>query len=161
MFGTQRPPPTTPPSCSAHPDHTKTLAPACRRKGPVALGAVGPPEAVAPKGCGPPPTLCPGSCGLGGLRAGTRLTASALPLQYQVEPGQLGTRCLQVSVWHLGTLTRRVFLGEVTIPLATWDFEDSTTQCFCWYPLRAKVRSGLELGYPTLTMKTKLPFQRD
>ncbi|KAF3831312.1 hypothetical protein GH733_000049 [Mirounga leonina] len=59
-------------------------------------------------------------------------------LKYQVEPGQLGTRWLQVSVWHLGMLTRRVFLGEVTIPLATWDFEDRTTQCFCWYPLRAK-----------------------
>ncbi|XP_045862395.1 synaptotagmin-like protein 3 isoform X1 [Meles meles] len=59
-------------------------------------------------------------------------------LKYQVEPRQLGTRRLQVSVWHLGTLTRRVFLGEVTIPLATWDFKDSATQCFCWYPLRAK-----------------------
>ncbi|XP_032194483.1 synaptotagmin-like protein 3 isoform X5 [Mustela erminea] len=59
-------------------------------------------------------------------------------LKYQVEPWQLGTRRLQVSVWHLGTLARRVFLGEVTIPLATWDFKDSATQCFCWYPLRAK-----------------------
>ncbi|XP_019486317.1 PREDICTED: synaptotagmin-like protein 3 isoform X2 [Hipposideros armiger] len=59
-------------------------------------------------------------------------------LKYQVEPAQLVTRRLQVSVWHLGTLARRVFLGEVIIPLATWDFEDSTTQFFRWYPLRAK-----------------------
>ncbi|XP_015102076.1 synaptotagmin-like protein 3 isoform X1 [Vicugna pacos] len=59
-------------------------------------------------------------------------------LKYRVEPAQLGTRRLQVSVWHLGTLTRRAFLGEVIIPLATWDFEDSTTQSFRWYPLRAK-----------------------
>ncbi|XP_047625779.1 synaptotagmin-like protein 3 isoform X1 [Phacochoerus africanus] len=59
-------------------------------------------------------------------------------LKYQVEPAQLGTRRLQVSVWHLGTLTRRAFLGEVIVPLATWDFEDSATQSFRWYPLRAK-----------------------
>uniref|UniRef100_A0A8D0T8T5 Synaptotagmin-like protein 3 n=1 Tax=Sus scrofa TaxID=9823 RepID=A0A8D0T8T5_PIG len=59
-------------------------------------------------------------------------------LKYQVEPAQLGTRQLQVSVWHLGTLARRVFLGEVIVPLATWDFEDSATQSFRWYPLRAK-----------------------
>ncbi|XP_011922203.1 PREDICTED: synaptotagmin-like protein 3 isoform X3 [Cercocebus atys] len=59
-------------------------------------------------------------------------------LKYQVAPAQLVTRQLQVSVWHLGTLARRVFLGEVIIPLAAWDFEDSTTQSFCWHPLRAK-----------------------
>ncbi|XP_013372813.1 PREDICTED: synaptotagmin-like protein 3 isoform X4 [Chinchilla lanigera] len=59
-------------------------------------------------------------------------------LKYQVDPAQLVTRQLLVSVWHLGTLARRVFLGEVIVPLATWDFEDNATQSFCWYPLRAK-----------------------
>ncbi|KAM5228765.1 synaptotagmin-like protein 3 [Ctenodactylus gundi] len=59
-------------------------------------------------------------------------------LKYQVDPALLVTRRLQVSVWHLGTLARRVFLGEVIIPLATWDFEDSATRAFRWYPLRAK-----------------------
>ncbi|XP_008047164.1 synaptotagmin-like protein 3 isoform X2 [Carlito syrichta] len=59
-------------------------------------------------------------------------------LKYQMAPAQLVTRRLQVSVWHLGTLARRVFLGEVIIPLATWDFEDSATQSFRWYPLWAK-----------------------
>ncbi|XP_008565058.1 PREDICTED: synaptotagmin-like protein 3 isoform X3 [Galeopterus variegatus] len=59
-------------------------------------------------------------------------------LKYQVDLAQLVTRRLQVSVWHLGMLTRRVFLGEVIIPLATWDFEDSTTRSFRWYPLWAK-----------------------
>ena len=80
---------------------------------------------------------------------GAQADAPVLPLQYQVEPAQLATRRLQVSVWHLGTLTRRVFLGEVIIPLATWDFKDSTTQAFSWHPLRAKVMSGLGLGDPT------------
>ncbi|XP_040094839.1 synaptotagmin-like protein 3 isoform X1 [Oryx dammah] len=59
-------------------------------------------------------------------------------LKYQVELAQLASRQLQVSVWHLGVLTRRVFLGEVIIPLATWDFEDRESQSFRWYPLRAK-----------------------
>ncbi|XP_006868520.1 PREDICTED: synaptotagmin-like protein 3 [Chrysochloris asiatica] len=58
-------------------------------------------------------------------------------LKYQVDPGQLAARQLQVSVWHLGALTRRVFLGEVLVPLATWDFGDSATQAF-WYPLQPK-----------------------
>ncbi|XP_006733295.2 synaptotagmin-like protein 3 [Leptonychotes weddellii] len=82
-------------------------------------------------------------------------------LKYQVEPGQLGTRWLQVSVWHLGMLTRRVFLGEVTIPLATWDFEDSTTQCFCWYPLRAKAEKLEDSILPSngeLAVRAKLVF---
>uniref|UniRef100_A0A5F9D4J1 Synaptotagmin-like protein 3 n=1 Tax=Oryctolagus cuniculus TaxID=9986 RepID=A0A5F9D4J1_RABIT len=59
-------------------------------------------------------------------------------LKYQVDPAQLATRRLQVSVWHLGTLARRAFLGEVVIPLATWDFEDGAAQSSHWYPLRAK-----------------------
>lgn len=65
-------------------------------------------------------------------------TDLSVRLQYQVELAQLATRRLQVSVWHVGTLSRRVFLGEVTVPLATWDFEDSATQSLRWHPLRAK-----------------------
>ncbi|XP_040304676.1 synaptotagmin-like protein 3 isoform X3 [Herpailurus yagouaroundi] len=82
-------------------------------------------------------------------------------LKYRVELAQLVTRRLQVSVWHLGTLTRRVFLGEVTIPLATWDFEDSSTQCFCWYPLRAKTEKHEDSILPNngeLAVRAKLVF---
>lgn len=63
-----------------------------------------------------------------------------------------------MSVWHLGALARRVFLGEVIIPLATWDFKDSATQSFRWYPLRAKVTSGLDRATPAPTVRTS---QRD
>ncbi|XP_045428618.1 synaptotagmin-like protein 3 isoform X1 [Pipistrellus kuhlii] len=59
-------------------------------------------------------------------------------LKYQVEPAQLVTRRLQVSVWHAGTLARRVFLGEVVVPLATWDFADGSAQGPRWHPLRAR-----------------------
>ncbi|XP_075409989.1 synaptotagmin-like protein 3 isoform X2 [Tenrec ecaudatus] len=59
-------------------------------------------------------------------------------LKYLVDPAQLPSRQLQVSVWHLGTLTRRVFLGEVLLPLATWDFRDQEAKAFGWYPLQPK-----------------------
>ncbi|XP_038616566.1 synaptotagmin-like protein 3 isoform X3 [Tachyglossus aculeatus] len=59
-------------------------------------------------------------------------------LKYLVDHAQLVTRLLQISVWHRGTLTRRVFLGEVLIPLASWNFEDHRTQAFHWYQLKAK-----------------------
>lgn len=122
---------------------TPRRSPAYRRKalvGPAGRGL------WVPRGCG-----CRGLWVQGAVGQGPRLTGAALTLQYEVEPAQLATRWLQVSVWHLGTLTRRVFLGEVTIPLATWDFEDSTTQCFCWYPLRAKVTA---LPHPHRENKT-------
>uniref|UniRef100_A0A7N6ABR6 Synaptotagmin-like 3 n=1 Tax=Anabas testudineus TaxID=64144 RepID=A0A7N6ABR6_ANATE len=54
---------------------------------------------------------------------------------------------LQATVWHTGTLKRKVFLGEVLIPLDGWRFEDMDSQRFNWYPLCPKVKqkdSGLE-----------------
>ncbi|XP_027630488.1 synaptotagmin-like protein 3 isoform X3 [Tupaia chinensis] len=80
-------------------------------------------------------------------------------LKYQVDPAQLAARRLQVSVWHLGTLARRVSLGEVMIPLATWDFQDSAAQSFRWYPLRAKAEKcedGLALSTGELAVRAKL-----
>nr|XP_014425021.1 synaptotagmin-like protein 3 [Pelodiscus sinensis]XP_025036440.1 synaptotagmin-like protein 3 [Pelodiscus sinensis] len=58
--------------------------------------------------------------------------------KYKIEYSQLETRKLQISVWHSGALKRRVFLGEVIIPLASWNFEDNSTQSFNWYQLKAK-----------------------
>ncbi|CAH2250659.1 synaptotagmin 3 [Pelobates cultripes] len=59
-------------------------------------------------------------------------------LKFTLERSQLETRTLQVSVWHSNTLKRKVFLGEVTIPLEKWDFDDNATQSFNWYQLRSK-----------------------
>ncbi|XP_072265102.1 synaptotagmin-like protein 3 isoform X2 [Pyxicephalus adspersus] len=59
-------------------------------------------------------------------------------LKYTIDRSQLETRTLHVSVWHSGTLKRKVFLGEVCIPLEIWDFEDNSTQSFQWYQLKAK-----------------------
>ncbi|XP_006882826.1 PREDICTED: synaptotagmin-like protein 3 isoform X2 [Elephantulus edwardii] len=80
-------------------------------------------------------------------------------LKYQVDPAQLAARQLQVAVWHLGTLTRRVFLGEVLVSLATWDFGDSTTQDFRWYPLRPKAEKcedGVPHSNGELAIRAKL-----
>ncbi|XP_071596757.1 synaptotagmin-like protein 3 isoform X1 [Heliangelus exortis] len=60
-------------------------------------------------------------------------------LKYKIEYSKLGSRHLQISVWHAGALKYRVFLGEVVIPLAAWNFEDNSVQLFNWYQLKAKL----------------------
>ncbi|NWX14500.1 SYTL3 protein, partial [Aegotheles bennettii] len=59
-------------------------------------------------------------------------------LKYKIEYSQLASQQLQISVWHAGALKHRVFLGEVVIPLAAWNFEDDSMQLFNWYQLKAK-----------------------
>ncbi|NXE88330.1 SYTL3 protein, partial [Menura novaehollandiae] len=60
-------------------------------------------------------------------------------LKYKIEYSQLRSRQLQISVWHAGALKSRVFLGEVVIPLAAWNFEEDSMQLFDWYPLKPKL----------------------
>eukprot|EP00062_Callorhinchus_milii_P009239 gi/632952830/ref/XP_007892071.1/ PREDICTED: synaptotagmin-like protein 3 isoform X1 [Callorhinchus milii] len=62
-------------------------------------------------------------------------------LKYKIERSMLETRTLQVSVWHCTALKRNTFLGEVSIPLETWKFEEISTQSYNWYQLRTKVTS--------------------
>ncbi|XP_042358880.1 synaptotagmin-like protein 3 isoform X2 [Plectropomus leopardus] len=62
-------------------------------------------------------------------------------LKYRIERHLLFGKRLQVSVWHSGTLRRKVFLGEVLVPLDGWRFEDKDSQCFNWYPLCPKAES--------------------
>ncbi|NXP21449.1 SYTL3 protein, partial [Scytalopus superciliaris] len=59
-------------------------------------------------------------------------------LKYKIEYSQLRSRQLQISVWHAGALKYRVFLGEVVIPLAAWNFEEDM-QFFDWYQLKPKL----------------------
>ncbi|NXM35757.1 SYTL3 protein, partial [Oxyruncus cristatus] len=60
-------------------------------------------------------------------------------LKYKIEYSQLQSRQLQISVWHAGALKYRVFLGEVVIPLAAWNFEEDSMQLFDWYQLKPKL----------------------
>ncbi|KAM3603164.1 uncharacterized protein V6R79_017589 [Siganus canaliculatus] len=59
-------------------------------------------------------------------------------LKYHIERPLLFGKRLQAAVWHSGTLTRKVFLGEVLIPLDGWRSEDQAWQGFNWYPLCPK-----------------------
>ncbi|XP_071290623.1 synaptotagmin-like protein 3 isoform X1 [Agelaius tricolor] len=65
-------------------------------------------------------------------------------LKYKIEHSQLRSRQLQISVWHAGALKYRVFLGEVVIPLAAWNFEEDSMQ-FDWYPLKPKLEKPEDL----------------
>ncbi|NXK86253.1 SYTL3 protein, partial [Formicarius rufipectus] len=60
-------------------------------------------------------------------------------LKYKIEHSQLRSRQLQISVWHAGALKYRVFLGEVVIALAAWNFEEDLMQIFDWYQLKPKL----------------------
>ncbi|XP_068433540.1 synaptotagmin-like protein 3 [Clinocottus analis] len=60
-------------------------------------------------------------------------------LKHHIESHLLFGKRLQVSVWHSETLRRKVFLGEVLVPLDGWRFEDKDSQRFNWYPLCPKV----------------------
>ncbi|XP_078505254.1 synaptotagmin-like protein 3 isoform X2 [Lissotriton helveticus] len=80
-------------------------------------------------------------------------------LKYSMDYCLLETRMLQVSVWHAGTLRRKVFLGEVLIPLESWNFEDNSSQSFSWYQLKAQrntCEEGIEQYNGELEIQAKL-----
>nr|XP_015802948.2 synaptotagmin-like protein 3 isoform X1 [Nothobranchius furzeri] len=56
-------------------------------------------------------------------------------LKFNIERHLLFGKRLQVSVWHSGTLKRKVFLGEILIPLDGWRSEDKALESLYWYPL--------------------------
>uniref|UniRef100_A0A7M4FP72 C2 domain-containing protein n=1 Tax=Crocodylus porosus TaxID=8502 RepID=A0A7M4FP72_CROPO len=72
------------------------------------------------------------------VRKGTVDPAFHEILKYTIDYAQLETRQLQISVWHAGVFKNRVFLGEVLVPLSSWNFEDNSMQSYNWYQLKAK-----------------------
>ncbi|XP_058691778.1 synaptotagmin-like protein 3 [Poecile atricapillus] len=84
-------------------------------------------------------------------------------LKYKIEYSQLRSRQLQISVWHAGALKYRVFLGEVVIPLAAWNFEEDSVQ-FDWYLLKPKLEKPEDdliqySGELLLSAKLSVPAQ--
>ncbi|XP_075051899.1 synaptotagmin-like protein 1 isoform X2 [Mixophyes fleayi] len=55
--------------------------------------------------------------------------------KYKLERSELQSRFLNLSVWHRGSLARNIFLGEVELDLATWDW--SQTQP-AWHNLQPR-----------------------
>ncbi|XP_058574451.1 synaptotagmin-like protein 1 isoform X2 [Neofelis nebulosa] len=56
-------------------------------------------------------------------------------LRYSVPQAELRGRVLSLSVWHRESLGRNIFLGEVEVPLDTWDWGSEST----WLPLQPRV----------------------
>lgn len=57
-------------------------------------------------------------------------------LRYKVRVGELRSRTLNLSVWHAEPLGRNVFLGEVELALAVWDWTCSEP---LWQDLQPRV----------------------
>uniref|UniRef100_A0A8D0BEX5 Synaptotagmin-like protein 1 n=1 Tax=Salvator merianae TaxID=96440 RepID=A0A8D0BEX5_SALMN len=55
-------------------------------------------------------------------------------LKYKVEKSDLQGRILNLSVWHHDSLSRNLFMGEVEIPLNTWDWSNTNPQWFNLQP---------------------------
>lgn len=64
--------------------------------------------------------------------------------QYSVPQAELRGRVLSLSVWHRESLGRNIFLGEVEVPLDTWDWDSEPT----WLPLQPRVRQPARVGRP-------------
>ncbi|XP_013375071.1 PREDICTED: LOW QUALITY PROTEIN: synaptotagmin-like protein 1 [Chinchilla lanigera] len=56
-------------------------------------------------------------------------------LRYSVPQTELPGRVLSLSVWHRESLGRNIFLGEVEVPLDTWNWDSEPT----WLPLQPRV----------------------
>ncbi|XP_020034573.1 synaptotagmin-like protein 1 isoform X2 [Castor canadensis] len=59
-------------------------------------------------------------------------------LRYSVPQAELPGRVLSLSVWHRESLGRNIFLGEVEVPLDTWNWDSEAT----WLPLQPRVPSS-------------------
>nr|XP_056717790.1 synaptotagmin-like protein 5 [Euleptes europaea] len=64
-------------------------------------------------------------------------------LKYVISHTQLETRTLQLSVWHYDRFGHNSFLGEVEIPLDSWNFENQVDE---WFVLQPKMEVAADLG---------------
>ncbi|KAM9627416.1 synaptotagmin-like protein 5 isoform 1-T1 [Morphnus guianensis] len=64
-------------------------------------------------------------------------------LKYVISHTQLETRTLQLSVWHYDRFGHNSFLGEVEIPLDSWNFENQGDE---WFVLQPKVEVVTDVG---------------
>ncbi|KAJ8252747.1 hypothetical protein GJAV_G00205120 [Gymnothorax javanicus] len=71
-------------------------------------------------------------------------------LKYAISRCQLGSRTLQLSVWHSDRFGRNCFLGEAEVPFDSWDFESLREE---WFSLLPKVAGSAD---PLLQYKGEL-----
>ncbi|XP_008834995.1 synaptotagmin-like protein 1 [Nannospalax galili] len=61
-------------------------------------------------------------------------------LRHSIPKAELPGRVLSLSVWHRESLGRNIFLGEVEVPLDTWNWDSEAT----WLPLQPRVPPSLD-----------------
>uniref|UniRef100_A0A8C9QHV3 C2 domain-containing protein n=1 Tax=Spermophilus dauricus TaxID=99837 RepID=A0A8C9QHV3_SPEDA len=73
-------------------------------------------------------------------------------LRYSIPQAELSGRVLSLSVWHRESLGRNIFLGEVEVPLDTWNWDSEPT----WLPLQPRVSQACA-GRPTAQTLRRWP----
>uniref|UniRef100_A0A4W4FW17 Synaptotagmin-like protein 1 n=1 Tax=Electrophorus electricus TaxID=8005 RepID=A0A4W4FW17_ELEEL len=76
-------------------------------------------------------------------------------LKYKVRQSDLQARVLSVSVWHMERVRRNLFLGEVEVGLAQWDWGRSQP---IWYPLMPRVQMNPDAILSRGTILLSLKF---
>ncbi|OCT66022.1 synaptotagmin-like protein 4 [Xenopus laevis] len=65
-------------------------------------------------------------------------------LKYIVPESMLNMRSLELSVWHYDRFGRNTFLGQVDLPLDSWNFDNLTEECL---PLHGKGNTDSGAGF--------------
>ncbi|KAF7250917.1 Synaptotagmin-like protein 5 [Varanus komodoensis] len=83
-------------------------------------------------------------------------------LKYIISHTQLETRTLQLSVWHYDRFGHNSFLGEVEIPLDSWNFENEADEWFMLQPkMEAVADSGLQYKGELIVVLRYIPPERN
>ncbi|XP_036372096.1 synaptotagmin-like protein 1 [Megalops cyprinoides] len=76
-------------------------------------------------------------------------------LKYKIKMLELKGRTLNLSVWHHDPLRRNIFLGEVEVGLADWDWGQTEP---CWRPLLPRVQMSQDSITTRGTIMLSLKF---
>nr|XP_032634391.1 synaptotagmin-like protein 5 isoform X5 [Chelonoidis abingdonii] len=82
-------------------------------------------------------------------------------LKYVINHTQLETRTLQLSVWHYDRFGHNSFLGEVEIPLDSWNFENQTDEWFVLQPKEVAADVGLQYKGELIVVLHYIPPEKN
>uniref|UniRef100_A0A452HP74 Uncharacterized protein n=1 Tax=Gopherus agassizii TaxID=38772 RepID=A0A452HP74_9SAUR len=80
---------------------------------------------------------------------------------YVISHTQLETRTLQLSVWHYDRFGHNSFLGEVEIPLDSWNFENQTDEWFVLQPKEVAADVGLQYKGELIVVLHYIPPEKN
>ncbi|XP_015204323.1 synaptotagmin-like protein 1 isoform X2 [Lepisosteus oculatus] len=76
-------------------------------------------------------------------------------LKYKIKISEVKSRTLNLSVWHNDPLRRNIFLGEVEVAMATWDWTNTQPT---WYDLSPRVQMTIDSISARGTIMLSLKF---